>query len=127
VLGGDVLGGLGHRLDPVLLLDQRVHETPAERRVVQLGRPGKRALGLAEHERRPAHALDPAGDHQLRLARADRARSNPHRLHARAAQPVDRGARHARREPRQQRRHAGDVAVVLARLVGAAEDHVVDA
>ncbi len=30
-------------------------------------------------------------------------------------------------KPGEQRRHPGDVAVVLARLIGAAEDHVLDA
>ena len=126
VLGSDVLGGLGHRVDAVLRLDQGVDEAPAERRVVQLGRARERALRLAEDERRPAHALDPARDQELRLARPDRARGQAHRLHARAAEAVDRGARHARRQTGQQRRHARDVAVVLARLVGAAQDDVVD-
>ena len=48
------------------------------------------------------------------------------RIHARAAQAVDRRSGHGDRQPRQQGRHAGDVAVVLAGLVGAAQDHLVD-
>ena len=43
-----------------------------------------------------------------------------------AAQAVHRLARHFDRQPGEQRRHARHVAIVLARLVGAAEDHVVD-
>ena len=42
------------------------------------------------------------------------------------AQPVDRDARDRLRQAREQRRHAGDVAVVLAGLVGAAEVDVLD-
>ena len=48
------------------------------------------------------------------------------RLQPRAAQPVDGQPAHLDREAGQQDRHAGDVAVVLAGLVGAAEDHVLD-
>ena len=47
-------------------------------------------------------------------------------IHARTAQAIDGRARHLDREPGQQQRHAPDVAVVLARLVGAAVDHVID-
>ena len=39
---------------------------------------------------------------------------------------LTRDAGHARREAREQRAEARDVAVVFARLVGVAEDHVVD-
>jgi hypothetical protein len=46
-------------------------------------------------------------------------------LDARAAQPVDRDTGHARGEARQQRPETRDVAVVLAGLVGVAEDDVV--
>ena len=48
------------------------------------------------------------------------------RVEARSAQPVDRRAGHLDRQARRAARHARDVAVVLARLVGAAVDHVVD-
>jgi hypothetical protein len=46
------------------------------------------------------------------------------RAHPRRAQAVDRLAGHGDGQPREQRGHARDVAVVLARLVGAAEHHV---
>ncbi len=48
-----------------------------------------------------------------------------HGLEAGAAQPVHRLPGDLDGEARQQRRHPGHVAVVLARLVRAAEDHVV--
>ena len=56
------------------------------------------------------------------IARPDSAGGGADRVKARAAEPVDRRARHLGRQPGQQQRHAGDVAVVLARLVGAAEE-----
>ena len=71
---GDVLGRLGHRVDAVLLLHQLVDEAPADGGVVDRVAARERALGLGHHERRAAHALDAAGDHQLGLAGLDRAR-----------------------------------------------------
>ena len=46
-------------------------------------------------------------------------------VQARTAQTVDRRARHLDGQPGQQRGHAGDVAVVFAGLVGAAQDRIV--
>ena len=74
------------------------------------------------HEGRARHRFDAAGDGELDLAGADRARGGADRLHARGAQPVERRARHAVRQAGEQQRHARDVAVVLAGLVGAAVD-----
>src|SRR6202035_2624716 len=42
------------------------------------------------------------------------------------AQPVDGDAGDRIRQPGQQKRHAGDVAIVLAGLVGTAEEHFVE-
>ena len=56
----------------------------------------------------------------------DRVRRRVDGLEARTAQPVDGLAADLDREVRQQQRHPGDVAVVLAGLVGAAEDDVLD-
>ena len=122
--GGDVFGRLGHRIDAVQFLHQLVDEAPADGRVVDRVVAAECGLGLRHHERRAAHAFDAAGDHQLRLAALDGARCGADRVHPRTAQAVDRRARHADRQPGQQRRHARDVAVVFAGLVGAAEDHV---
>ena len=43
---GDVLAGLRHRIDAVRLLEERIHEAPADGRIVQLhvAREGRRAL-----------------------------------------------------------------------------------
>ncbi|CAB5343547.1 hypothetical protein IST453_03305 [Burkholderia multivorans] len=126
VVDRDVLGRFRHRIDAVQLLHQRIDETPADRRVVDVGLTRERARGLAHHERRARHAFDAAGHHQRGLARLDRARGNADRVHPGTAEPVDRRTGHALRQPREQQRHARDVAVVFAGLVRAAVDHVVD-
>jgi hypothetical protein len=84
------------------------------------------AIGLGHDERRAAHALDAAGDDQIVVAAQDGAGGVADGFQARGAEPVDRHARHLDRIAGQQQGHAGDVAVVLAGLVGAAQDHFVD-
>jgi hypothetical protein len=84
------------------------------------------ALGLGHDEGRTGHALDPTGDQQLHLAALDGTRGDADGVHARAAQAVDRRPRHLEGQPGKEQRHAGDIAVVLAGLVGAAVDHVAD-
>ncbi len=71
--------------------------------------------------------LDAARDGEVGIAGTDRrARREPHRVQARGAEAID-GARPAPiRQARQQQRHARDVAVVLAGLVGAAQIHLVE-
>ena len=49
-----------------------------------------------------------------------------HRFHTGGAQPIHRHAGHRVRNAGKQQRHARDVAIVLARLVGAAQHHFVD-
>ena len=56
----------------------------------------------------------------------DRVRRGVDRLQPAPAQPVDGQPADLDREPGEQQRHPRDVAVVLAGLVGAAEDHVLD-
>jgi hypothetical protein len=126
VLGSDVLCRLGHRVDAVLRLHQRVHEAPADRGVEDLGIAAERARRLALHERCTRHRLDAARYQQVHLASLDRAGRDADRVHAGAAQPVDRRARDLGGQPGEQGRHARDVSVVLARLVRAAVDHVLD-
>ena len=60
------------------------------------------------------------------FAAADRPRRHRHRVEARAAQAVQGHAARAVGQPGEQPRHARQVAIVLARLVGAAEDDVVE-
>jgi hypothetical protein len=50
----------------------------------------------------------------------------PHRIEAGAAQAIDRGPGDRLPKPRQQHRHAGDIAIVFARLIGATEHRVVE-
>ncbi len=84
------------------------------------------ASGLAMHVRRPGHRLDAAADEHVAVADLDGVGRRVDRLEPAAAQPVDRQAADLDREAGQQDRHAGDVPVILAGLVGAAEDHVLD-
>ncbi len=125
---GHVLGRLAHALGRMALRHTRVDEAPADRRVGDLGNAaGKRAVGLEHHRGRPRHRLDAAGEHEIGVAEADRARRLVDRLEPRGAQPVDGDAGNLDRQAGEQRGHSRDVAVVLAGAVGRAEDDVVDA
>ena len=125
----DLLGGLAEadgRLATVEILEARVDQPPAERRVgdVAGGRPGPRALG--QYHRRARHRLDSARHDDVGLAGADLLGGGGDGLQAAGAQAVDRVARDLVRQAGQQRGHARDVAVVLAGLIGGAEDDLVD-
>ena len=76
---------------------------------------------------RAGHRLHAAGHEHVAVADHDRVGGRVDRLEAGAAQPVDGLAGDLDGEAGQQAGHARHVAVVLAGLVGAAEDHVVDA
>ena len=115
-----------HRIDAVLRLQQRIDEAPADRRVVDLGGARERLARLAHHHRRAGHRLDAAGDGEIHFAGADRARRIAHGVEPGGAQPVDRHAGNGVRQPGEQQRHARDIAVVLAGLIGAAEKHFVE-
>ena len=124
---GDVLARLAHRLGAVPLAQPRVGKAPADRRVLQrLLATREGGLGLAEHERRARHRLDAAGDEDVARAGDDRVGRGGDRLQPRGAEAVDREPADLDREPREQRRHAPDVAVVLTRLVGRTEHDVLD-
>ena len=123
---GDVLAGLRHGIDAVLGFEHRIDEAPADRGVVDLGGALERFLRLAHDEGCARHRLDPARDRHVDVAGAHRARGARHRLEAGCAQPVQGHAPDRIRQPGQQQRHAGDVAVVLAGLVGAAEKNLVE-
>ncbi len=124
---GDVLGGLAHRVRVVALGQARVDEPPAERRVGHLaGAAVVGRFGLELDVRRPGHRFDAAADEHVAIADGDRVRGRVDRLEARPAQPVDGQPADLDREIGQEERHPRDVAVVLAGLVGAAEDDVLD-
>ena len=99
VLRGAVLGGGGHGAAAVRVEQrrpQRVFELP-------LSEP-QPAAQAADDVRRLAHALGPAGQHEVGFAEQDHLRAADRRLDARAAQPVDRQRRHFDRQARLQRR-----------------------
>ena len=79
-------------------------------------------VGLTHDERRAGHALDAAGDHQVRLARPDARAAVADRIEAGAAQPVDGTAGTSTGSPASSAAMRRDVAVVFAGLVGAAVD-----
>ena len=88
---------------------------------------GRVALGrLLQHPRRARHALDATGDHDVGVADRHGAAGGDDRFEPGAAQPIHRRPRDRRRQARQHHRHPGDVAVVLAGLVGVAEVRLVD-
>ena len=106
----------------------RVDHPPAERGRVQRSSPAREARsGLSStHGARLIDSTPPATHERRRRRPRPRGSPGSTASSARAAQPVDRRARHARRQAGEQHRHPGDVAVVLARAVGVAEEHVVD-
>ena len=123
---GNILGGLGHAFDAISFGDHLVDETPADRRVVDLGPPGKGRTSLGHDEGRAAHALGPARDHQITLTALDLPRPGDHRIHAGGAKPVDRVRRYGSRQPGQEHDHPRQVAVVLARLVRRAQNDLIE-
>ena len=123
---GDVLAGLGHRVDAVLRFEHRIDEAPAERGVVDFRRAGECLAGLAHDEGRARHRFDAARDGEVHFAAADGARGVADRIEPGGAQPVDSDAGDFVGQAGQQQRHAGDIAVVLAGLIGAAENDFVE-
>jgi hypothetical protein len=124
---GDVLGRLAHRLGRVALREARVDEAPADRGVNELGVAAREAaLRLQHHERGARHRLHASGQHEVGLAEPDLAGALHDRLEAGCAQAVHRRARDLLRQSGDERGHPRDVAVVLARLVGAAHVDLVD-
>ena len=126
MLVGDVLGRLRHRIDAIELFHHRIDEAPADGGVENLRRSLKRRLSLAHDEGRAGHRFRAAGDCELDLARLDPPRRGGDRFHSRGAEAVDGRAGNGLGQAREQERHAREVAVVLARLVGAAEKDLVD-
>jgi hypothetical protein len=124
---GDVLGGLAHRVRVVELGEARIEEAPAERRVLELARATvERGPGLGHDIRRPGHRFDTAADEHVAVTDRDRVGRRVDRLEPGPAQPIDRQPADLDRQPGEEEGHPGHVAIVLAGLVGAAEDDVLD-
>ena len=83
-------------------------------------------VGFGGDQRRARHRLDAAGHEQVAVARDDRVAGAHHGAQSRGAEAVHRHAADAVGQTGEQRGEPRDVAVVLARLVGAAEPHVLD-
>ena len=126
MVGGDVVGCLGHGIHAELRLHFGIHKAPADGGVIDGVVAGKGGFGLGHDERCTRHALDATGDGQIHVAGADRPGGGTDGIHAAGAEPVDRGPRDIDRQACQQSGHARDVAVVFARLVGAAHDDIID-
>ena len=124
---GHVLGRLAHRVRVMRRSQPRIDEPPAQGAVVELARaavPG--GLWLGHDVRRPGHRLDTAADEHVAVVDLNGMRGRVDRLEPAPAQPVDGQPGDLDREAGQQQGHSGDVAVVFAGLVGAAEDDVFD-
>ena len=105
--------------------DRRIHggqpwidKAPANGAIKHLLLAAKSLIGLAYDIRRAAHGLNAARDHDVARARLDHARGKIHGLKTRRAQAIHGRASNGRGKTRQQRGHARDIAIVLARLVG---------
>ena len=119
LFGGDVLGGLAERDRVIAKIGHaRIGETPAKCCVHENALAARESLRrLQRHERRARHALDAAGDDEVGLAGADASGRVVHRFEATSAEAVHGDARYGFGESREERRHATDVAVVLAGLI----------
>ena len=126
IIDRDVVAGFRHGIDAILLFHQRIDKTPPNGGVIDLGVARKRGLGLRHHKWRTAHAFDATGNHNVGFAGLDGAGSGDHGIHARSAETVDRRAGYGYRQAGEEQRHARDIPVIFARLVGAAKDHVAD-
>jgi hypothetical protein len=84
-------------------------------------------LRFAHRERSPRHTLHAARDDEIGVTRPDSGDRVGDSFEPRPAQAVHRDRRHLVREAREECGHTSDVAVVLARLVGRAENDMVDA
>jgi hypothetical protein len=125
-LFGHAFSGFGHRVGPVKFLHPRIHEPPADSAVVDLCGATERGVGLGQNEWCAGHAFDPAGNNQIRFSGFDRSGPNGNGIQARTAQTVNSTAGYTLGEPSQQKSHSRHVAVILARLIRAAQDHIVD-
>ena len=122
---GHVFSGLRHGFHAVQFFQFRIDETPAHSGVFNFLTATKRTIGFAHHIRCARHGFHAAGNDEVGLACFDGTRRHRNRVQRRAAQTVDRGGRHLVRQACEQGRHATDIAVVFAALVGTAINHIV--
>jgi hypothetical protein len=109
-----------------LCLEHGIDEPPAERGVVDFAAALEGLLRLAHDQRRARHRFDAAGNGELGLAATNGARGIADGVEPGCAQPIDGDPRNGIGQARQQQRHARNVAIVLAGLIGAAEHDLVE-
>ena len=126
MLNCEVLRRLRHYVGTELCVQFLVDETPAHGRVIHRLCSTECTIGLADHKGGPGHALHAARDHQVAFTGANRIGTAAYSIESGAAESINRARRHFCRKPGQQAAHARDIAVVLTRLVGATEHHIVD-
>ena len=103
------------------LRGQALGDEPAVVALEHLRREGTVAPDHVGEHRHPRHRLDPAGDDEVVVAGDEPGGGEVHGLLARAALPVDRGARDGLGEPGRERGVAGDVDALLTDLRDAAQ------
>ena len=122
----EILGRFAHAVRMMHLGECRVGEPPPDRRVVHVEFAIKGPLALGHDEGSAAHALDAAGDEHISAVCFDHPRGDVDCFEPRSAQPVDGASADADRKARKKGGHAGDVAVVFARLIRRAEVDIFD-
>ncbi|ENN88597.1 hypothetical protein RHSP_64717 [Rhizobium freirei PRF 81] len=125
-VSSDIVGGFRHGIDTEFALHLRINEAPADGSVVDGTTAREGTLGLRHDKRSAAHAFDATRNHQVAVAGANGTRRRADSIHTGAAEAIDGGARDRDRHAGQQNRHACDIAIVLAGLVGAAVDDILD-
>src|SRR6185436_21182964 len=85
-----------------------------------------RNFGLSQNERGARHTLNPACNHQRCFTRLNSTGGDCDGFEARAAETIDCRPRHLHWEPSQQKRHTRHVAIVLAGLIRASVDDIID-
>src|SRR6185437_13904931 len=124
---GYVLCGFGHRIDAVRISHGRIDEPPTKSCVLNLLGTIEGACSFPQHIGRSAHTLDAASNHQVGISTTYRTCSQSHRIETGAAEPVHRATAHSIGQPREQRRHPGNIAVIFACLVCAPENDIINA
>jgi hypothetical protein len=84
------------------------------------------SIRFGNRPRRSAHALHPASHKHISLSTPDRAGRLVDSLQSRGTEPIHGHPGHAEGQASQQERHAGHIAVVLTRLIGATQIHIFD-
>src|SRR5579871_657966 len=126
IVAGQIVGGFGHCVGAEFALDPRIGKARADCRIVNAAVTAERHFGLVHDKRRPAHALDPAGQEHLTLAAGDGLRGHHDRVQAATAIALQHRAGDFDRQPGEEPGMARHAATVFAGLIGAADDDILD-